>query len=207
MVLFPSAVAIKLVQWAFSSDSVALETAVVTVLMATTFAGLWWAFALRRDRTHTSPFGRFEPTLRACVLAGFAVVSFTSLTSLLVDQGLVEISHEARPEQDILDQSLDFYLWHLFNTVPLLDIPGNLNWTKPFEFDDALGGLLVILFTGFVIFPLVQAARLILAGSRPRYDVTVPRALEKHLGDGPRPHLSTSRATDVRSWTTSSWST
>ena len=182
LVLFPSIVAIGLVQWAFSRDSVPLETAVVTVLMATTFAGLWWAFAYG-GIADTLPFGRFEPTLRACILASFAVVSFTSLTSLLVDEGVVEISHEARPEQDILDQSLDFYLWHLLNTVPLLDIPGNLNWTKPFEFDDSLGGLLVILFTGFVIFPLVQAARLILAGSQARYDVTVPRALEKHLGE------------------------
>jgi hypothetical protein len=181
VVLFPSAVAIELVQWAFAKDSVTLETAVVTVLMVATFGGLLWAFAYGGIE-RTVAFGRFDPTLRACVLAGFAVVSFTSLTSLLVDEGVVEISHVARPDQDILDQSLDFYLWHLFNTVPLLDVPGNLNWTKPFEFDDSLGGLLVILFTGFVIFPLVQAARLILAGGRARYDVTVPRALEKHFG-------------------------
>jgi hypothetical protein len=182
VVIAPSAVAIKLAQWAFSSDSVVVETAVVTVLMATTFAGLWWAFPSGGIASQL-PFGRFGPTLQAAVVATFAVVSFTSLTGLLSEEGLVEISHKARPDLDILDQSLDFYTWQLLNTVPLLDIPGNLRWKKPFEFDDSLGGLLVILFTGFVIFPLVQAARLILAGSEDRYDVSVTRVLEKHVGD------------------------
>ena len=66
--------------------------------------------------------------------------------------------------------------------------PGNLDWAKPFEFTDRLGGLLVIAFTGFVIFPLIQAARLILAGSQVPYDVTVTRALGEGRRRAAHPH-------------------
>ena len=61
----------------------------------------------------------------------------------------------------------------------------------------------MILFTGFVIFPLIQAARLILADTRRPYDVTVLRALRQHLRDGSvRPVPA--GAMRVRSWTTAS---
>ena len=83
----------------------------------------------------------------------------------------------------MLDQALDFYAWHIANTVPLVDIPGNLEWTKPFEFDGPLGGLLVIVFTGFVILPLIQLARLVLAGGELPYDGAVVRALGEHEGN------------------------
>jgi hypothetical protein len=118
--------------------------------------------------------------VRATTLAIFAVVSFTSLTALLHDQGIVGVTPEPAHDQ-VLGVTFEFYAWQFANTVPLLDIPGNLHWDKPFEFDDQLGGLLVILFTGFVIFPLIQLARLILAGGDVRFDVTVLRALSKYL--------------------------
>jgi hypothetical protein len=182
IVMFPGGVAILIVDWAFSTGVVAIETAVVTVLMVSTFAGLWWAFAYGGIAS-LLPFGRFEPTVRASVLAFFAVVSFTSLTGLLYEEGLIEISERPERDQGILDLALEFHVWQLANTLPLVDIPGNLDWNKPFEFEDRLGGLLVIVFTGFVIFPLIQAARLILAGGQVPFEVTVVRVLRKAVGE------------------------
>src|SRR5439155_21521777 len=102
-------------------------------------------------------FGRFGPTVQATTLAFFAAVSFTSLTGLLHDQGILGVTPEPAHDEQLGD-TFAFYVWQLAHTVPLLDITGNLHWHKPFEFDDRLGGLLVILFTGFVIYPLIQLA-------------------------------------------------
>jgi hypothetical protein len=103
------------------------------------------------------------------------------LTGLLHDQGIVGVTPEPAHD-DVLGFTFGFYLWQLANTLPLVDIPGNLHWDKPFEFDDGLGGLLVILFTGFVIFPLFQLARLILARGDVPFDASVLRVLIKHVG-------------------------
>jgi hypothetical protein len=180
IVIFPAGVGIKAAIWAFGTGSVVLETAVVVVLVASMVAALWWSIG-RGGIKALLRFGRFEPILRASALACFAAVTFTTLTALLFEQGLIGIT-PAPAKTDVLDETFDFYLWHLANTVPLVDIPGNLEWSKPFEFDDALGGLLVIVFTGFVIFPLIQLARLILDGGDVPYEVAVVRALGKHVG-------------------------
>ena len=189
-VLLPGALAILVTDWAFGTGSLALETLVVVVLMTATFVSLWWSFAYGGIRWLLR-FGRLGPTVRATTLALFAVVSFTSLTALLHDQGIVGVTPEPAHDEE-LAVTFEFYAWQLANTVPLVDIPGNLHWEKPFEFDDQLGGLLVILFTGFVIFPLIQLARLILAGGDVRFDVNVLRALSKHL-DRDRIHVPSRR--------------
>jgi hypothetical protein len=180
IVMLPAGVAIKAAIWAFGTGSVVLETALVVVLVASMVAALWWSIG-RGGIKALLRFGRFEPTLRASALACFAAVTFTTLTALLYEQGLIGIT-PAPAKADVLDDTFAFYLWHLANTVPLVDVPGNLEWSKPFELDDALGGLLVIVFTGFVIFPLIQLARLILAGGDVPYDVAVVRAIGKHVG-------------------------
>lgn len=180
IVMLPGGLGIIVVDWAFGTGVLALEVLVVGALMIATVAGLWWAFAYGGIAS-LLPFGRFEPTLRASALAFFAVVSFTSLTALLVEEGVVDLTPDPAPGE-ALDVAFELYLWQLANTLPLVDIPGNLGWEKPGELEDGLGGLLVILFTGFVIFPLIQLARLILAGTDVPFDVSVVRALSKHVG-------------------------
>ena len=180
IVTAPAGLAIGAANWAFGTGSVALETLLVVVLMAATFAGLFWSVAYGGIKS-LLPFGRFEPTLRASALAIFALVTFACLTALLHEQGLVGVSRDLAPDR-VLDETFGFYAWHLANTLPLVDIPGNLDWPKPFEFDGALGGLLVIVFTGFVIFPLIQLARLIVAGGDVPFEAQVVRALRNHVG-------------------------
>jgi hypothetical protein len=179
-VLIPAGAGIAVTNWAFGTRVLALELLVVLVLMGITARVIWWIAG--GDVKSELRFGRFQPALRASALAGFAAVSFTSLTALLYQRGLVGIS--PAPAQDrLFDVSFEFYLWHLANTLPLVDIPGNLGWQKPVELHGGLGGLLVIGFTGFVIFPLIQLARLIVAGGDAPFDAKVVRALAKHVGD------------------------
>jgi hypothetical protein len=179
-VLLPAGAGILVTNWAFGTRVLALELLVVVVLMALTARVIWWIAG--GDVRAELRFGRFRPAVQASALAGFAAVSFTSLTALLYQRGLVGIS-PAPAHDRVFDVTFDFYLWHIAHTVPLVDIPGNLGWHKPLELHGGLGGLLVIGFTGFVIFPLVQFARLILAGGDAPFEATVVRALGKHVGD------------------------
>jgi hypothetical protein len=179
-VLLPAAAGILVTNWAFGTHLLALELLVVVVLMGVTARMIWWIAG--GDVKAELRFGRFGPALRATALAGFAAVGFTSLTALLYQRGLVGIS-PAPAHDRLLDDTFSFYLWHMANTVPLVDIPGNLDWHKPLELHGGLGGLLVIGFTGFVIFPLIQLARLVLAGGEAPFEVKVVRALAKHVGE------------------------
>ena len=182
LVLLPAGVAINAWDLAADSGSVVLQVIVVVVLAAAAAAVFWWSVG-RRGIKSLLRLGRFELTARAAALAGFAVVAFTAGTALLFERGLIGIT-PAPARDEVLDQALVFYVWHIANTVPLVDIPGNLEWAKPFEFDGPLGGLLVIVFTGFVIFPLIQLARLVLAGGELPYDGAVVRALGELVGGG-----------------------
>ena len=117
--------AIFVTNWAFGTHLLALELLIVVALMGLTARVIWWIAggAVKSELR----FGRFGPALRATALAGFAAVSFTSLTALLYQRGLVGIS-PAPSDDRVLDVTFSFYLWHMANTVPLVDIPGNLGW-------------------------------------------------------------------------------
>ena len=178
--LIPGAVGLAVTDWVFSHRVLAVQLLVVGVLMALTARFVWWIVGVGFASQLRS--GRLQPALRALVLAGVAAVSFTSLTALLYQQGHVGIS-PAPAHDRVVDVTVEFYVWHFANTLPLVDIPGNLGWEKPFEFEGALGGLLVIGFTGFVIFPLIQLARVILAADQTRFESKVVSVLREHVDD------------------------
>jgi hypothetical protein len=179
IVLFPGAVAVQLAEWTFSTGSLALEVAAVTVLMMLTSAGLWWAFTGRRVAERLR-FGRFQPAVTTLMIAFFAVASFAALTSLLYLEGALTISRSIDREL-VIDKTSEVYVWHLADTVPLLDIPQNLEWAEPFEFEDRLGGFLLIVFTAIVIIPLIQVVRAIAAGYRQPYEEAVLKTLRSKL--------------------------
>ena len=174
-VFLPAAAAVRLANWTFSTGILALEIAVVTMMMIVTSAGVWFAFS-RPQVTKRLRLGRFEPALWALLVAFFAVASFAALTSLLYLEGAIAIS-EPIDREILIDKTSEVYVWHLFDTVPLLDIPQNLEWQVPFEFEDRIGGFLLILFTSIVILPLIQVVRLIATGSGHPYENAVLRAL------------------------------
>jgi hypothetical protein len=177
----PAASAVWVAEWTFSTGILALEVAVVTILMIVTSAGVWFAFS-RPQVAKRLRLGRFEPAVWALLVAFFAVASFAALTSLLYLEGAIAISEPVDREL-LIDKTSEVYVWHLFDTVPLLDIPQNLEWELPFEFEDPLGGLLVIVFTAIVILPLIRVVRAIWTGHREPYEDSLRTALRRHLPD------------------------
>jgi hypothetical protein len=200
LVLIPAWAVVGVAQWTFRQGNLALEIAVVTILMLMTGFFVWLAFTEQRlpsapwaERARaflSRTFGprlseglsinRSGPTIRTLMVALFAVASFASLTSLLYLEGAITIS-EPVSQEDAIFEAAAVYVWHLLDTVPLLDIPQNLEWEVPFEFEDSLGGLLVILFTAIVILPLIQVVRAIWTGHREPYEVALRSALGNRL--------------------------
>jgi hypothetical protein len=178
----PGALAVKVAEWTFDTGFLSLEIAVVVVLMAATVAALWWAFAHGGaiSRLH---LGRLEPTIRALAVTIFAVATFSALTALLYLEGGLEIRGGPIPADRIIGEASAVYVWHLVDTVPLLDVTSSLRWEPDFEFDDRVGGLLLLAFKGFVILPLIQVARLIFAGRRETYPVAVMTAIRRTSKD------------------------
>jgi hypothetical protein len=180
VVLGPALVAVRITEWTFSTEVLALEIIVVSASMLLTSAGLWWAFA-QGGLVARLRLGRFDPFVRASIVAFFAVASFGGLTGLLYLENALQIEGERIREEVIIDEASEFYIWHAVDTVPLLDIPENFQWEKPFEVEDRLGGLLLVVFTGIVILPLIQVVRLIAAGERQPYEEAILKALRRNL--------------------------
>ncbi len=181
VVLLPLWLAVAIAQWSFKTGIFALEAAVAAALMPLTAIALWWAFNEQRLSKILSE-SRSAAALRALMVGLFALASFASVTSFLYLEGAVEISEPAAQE-DVIFEFMVVYVWHLLDTVPLLDIPQNLQWSLPFEFENSLGGLLLIVFTACVILPLIRVVRAIWVGHREPYEDTLRSALRKNLPD------------------------
>jgi hypothetical protein len=103
LVLLPAAVAIKAWDLAVESGSVLLQVIVVSLMAAATAGVFWWSVG-RRGIKSLLWLGRFQPTLSAVALAGFAMVTFTAGTALLFERGLVGIT-PAPARDEVLDQA------------------------------------------------------------------------------------------------------
>jgi hypothetical protein len=162
---------------AFWPGFLVVEIAALIVLAVVTAVGVWWAFGTEHVHTRLR-FGRAEPLAATLLVLGLAVGTFAGLTTLLYEHGQLEL-HGRRVARDstLLGVAADFYIWHLLDSIPLLDIPQTIRWAKPYEYSDSLSGWLLLAFKAFVILPLIQAVRLVLAGLPKSYEQSVLNAL------------------------------
>ena len=167
-------VPVKAASWAISKESVVAEAGAAVVCILVSLGGL--ALLWRRDSLRESP--RVGAVVLIALALAVAIGSFSALTAVLYHEGAVNVSGTAVREDNVIDEATVFYTWHVVNSVPLLDIPQNLNWEKPFEFEDRRGGLLLMAFAGAVLLPLIPAIQLATA-RRPRdaYEDAVMKAL------------------------------
>jgi hypothetical protein len=168
---------------AFWPGFLVVEIAGLIALAGVTAIGVWWAFGTEHVHTRLK-FGRAEPLAATLLVLGLAVGTFAGLTTLLYEHGQLEL-HGRRVARDstMLGVAADFYIWHLLGNVPLLDIPQTIRWAKPYEYSDSLSGWLLLAFKAFVILPLIQAVRLVLAGLPKSYEQSVLNALLQLLPD------------------------
>jgi hypothetical protein len=146
-----------------------VEVTAVVVLALATAVAVWWAFG-PGSRGRRRGLGRAELLGVALAPVGFAVGAFAGATTLLFDYDHLDLSGKridsavaSGSSDSIIGVAADFYLWHLLDSVPLLDIPATVRWKVPYEYADSLSGWLLLAFKAFVILPLIQAVRLVFA--------------------------------------------
>lgn len=114
-------------------------------------AGLVWAaWQLRLGTPDTSPFVLALGI--SLVTIGICTEAFAGVTALLWREGVLAT---AGPHG--LWRTEEYYLWHLVDSIPLLDVQEGFQWPEPLAFGVAGGGLLLA-YKVFLIAPLLQIA-------------------------------------------------
>jgi broad specificity phosphatase PhoE len=175
-----------LLTWSYSTRLIAIEATAVAVGLTLTTLVLAFTVATskRREsflsgaketsiqatkwqkrlaRFRSSVTALFAPTwqgLAFMLLFIFllAVLSFGSLSALLYQRGVASIAGSRVNDDTIMAKSLDFYMWQLLDTVPLLEIPETVRLTPPYTYRDHWTGVLLVIFKAFIILPLIRTA-------------------------------------------------
>jgi hypothetical protein len=124
------------------------------VLAAMFIAILGWVYWEVRMGNRT--LGPYVVALAASVaVIGICTEAFSGLTALLWQEGHIASTGDDPPSLWAAEQ---YYLWHLADAVPLIELPQTVRWTEPQGFDDRWSGVLLLLFKIMVIIPLVSVA-------------------------------------------------
>lgn len=101
------------------------------------------------------PYGLVLLPLLIMFTSAWVLASF--LTTLSA-HGWVELAPggAAAVSEDALR---DFFLWHLVNLVPIIDIPETLKWREPVLYTQARVGWLVLFYQALVVIPGISAIR------------------------------------------------
>lgn len=113
----------------------------------------------RRERVwkDLSRIGPAAPFVYAFVLAELAIVLFATLAFVLADREVIRFGTDQSVAPLVAEpaDALDFFAWHMLDSIPALEITGTLRWDEPLGYDDAGVGLLLLVFKVVVIAPIV----------------------------------------------------
>lgn len=135
-----------LLNWAGVIPGLLLAAALIAMLV-----WLYWQVRLD-DRAH-EPYVVAMATSVAVI--GVCTEAFSGLTAVLWQEGHIASTAEAAPTLWAVEQ---YYLWHLADAVPLVQLPQTVRWSEPQSFGDQWSGVLLLLFKVLVIVPLIRIA-------------------------------------------------
>lgn len=159
----PFAGGLGVAQAAFWTGLLPVELAALTALAVATPVAAWLSLTGERVRRSLAT-GRAAAMLPAIATLGLAISTFAALNQFLYDRGLLELTGNGISGDTIADAAFEFYFWHLFDAIPVLDITQTLRWEPRYTYADSLSGPLLLTFKAFVILPLIQAGRIIFVG-------------------------------------------
>ena len=89
--------------------------------------------------------------LHLVVFGTWIIAWFSSTTFILYRRGVVEFLGSHPPQST--DEIMTFYIWHLIDAVPLLEITQTLRWSPPISYQDSGVGALLLAFKIIFIVP------------------------------------------------------
>ena len=111
------------------------------ILAATLIAILGWVYW--EKRLNAKKHEPYVVALAASVaVIGVCTEAFSGLTAVLWQEGHIASTRGAAPSLWAVEQ---YYLWHLADAVPLVEVPQTVRWPEPQGFDDHGSGVLLLL--------------------------------------------------------------
>jgi hypothetical protein len=101
----------------------------------------------------------FVPLVVASWAVFLALPLFADFTMLLYERGLVDLATTDAAHPVSRGRLADFYLWHLAEFIPVIDIPETLRWPPPVIYTGSWVGSLVLLYQLFVLVPIILLFR------------------------------------------------
>lgn len=100
----------------------------------------------------------------AALLVAFGTAGFAALSTGLYDVGVGSIKGGPLHGADVPAAAYSYYLWQAADAIPLLKIPGTLNWSLEHPFTDHWHGSLALMFKVLVVVPLLYTAAQLVLG-------------------------------------------
>lgn len=123
---------------------------IVCVLAALPYTISFW-FGLVISQKPVRPRSLVWIALAWAVALGW----WAGFANILSDHDLLEFT----PENPAIDATALFFLWHLVDLIPLLDIDKTLLWDRPLKYKSAWEGSCVLLYQLLVVLPVIALVR------------------------------------------------
>ena len=106
-------------------------------------------------------YGWMTPLLLTIVILLLTAAGFSLLTTVLLEKGLVHLTDPSCSDPCALGfgDFVNFYLWHVFEGIPIIRINQTLHWDEPLVYQGALTGWLIVGLKLAIIYPLVLTLR------------------------------------------------
>ncbi|HYN87730.1 MAG TPA: hypothetical protein VER55_04335, partial [Ardenticatenaceae bacterium] len=106
-----------------------------------------------------------------CWLMLLATMAASGVTLILLRVGLADPDPRLRPPAEV-NATLEWYSWHLANTIPLLEVTDTLHWTIEVHFLDRWTGVILVLMRfaliGLLLVPFALLLRAYMRRARRR---------------------------------------
>jgi len=153
-VLMPISFIGKGLNWALASESAAFALTVVGISAALLllFAALMTNEQFLKD---IQLQGIRWPSLLSIALAWLAVLVFGGLSCGFERIGIISIQPSVPIVDGCATRYADFYLWHLFDSIPGIKFAETLGWVQRYKYSDNLSGWLLLSFKLLVIVSVI----------------------------------------------------
>lgn len=102
--------------------------------------------------------GRLAPLFYTLNLVLLALAFFSFLT-LFLEPGGLRHTGSAASSPITPREVLGFFLWHLVDGIPVLDVNQTIGWQVPLTYEGALVGWMLLLFNLLIIIPAIGSVR------------------------------------------------
>ncbi len=154
LLLLPTSFVGKGLNWALTIGNAGVALAIVgfAAVLLLLFAALMTNEQFLRD---VQLQGIRWPSVLSITLGWLAVMVFGGLSCGFERIGIVELQPSVPFAEGCATRYADFYLWHLFDSIPGIKFNETVGWTQRYVYSDKLSGWLLLAFKVLVVVSII----------------------------------------------------